>query len=72
MNFVMLTIVIIFVYFTNGVITLIITHGEHRRKKLNTIKRVVDVSQQFEVDRKSRNRIVEYLTDFENPEEELE
>lgn len=63
-NFVMLTIVIIFVYFTNGIINLIITQGEMRRKKLNTIKRVVDVSQQLEIERRTKNRIVEYITDY--------
>lgn len=40
-NFVILSIVVIFVYFTNGVIRLILTHGEKRRRKENTIKKIL-------------------------------
>jgi hypothetical protein len=40
----MLSIEVVFFYFTNGVIDLIIAHGELRREKFNKIKKVVDVS----------------------------
>jgi hypothetical protein len=63
----MLTIVVIFVYFTNGVVKLILAHSEHRREKLNNIKRAIDVAQQFELKAEMKDKLVEFITDLDDP-----
>ncbi len=46
-NFVMLNLIVIFVYFANGVINIIITHGEGRRKKLGAINKLMEIAKEF-------------------------
>ncbi len=41
----MLTIVVVFVYFANGVVNLILTNSEIRRLKFNRIKKAIEASQ---------------------------
>lgn len=69
-NFCMLFIEVIFVYFTDGIINLIIAHGERRRKKLGKIKKVVNVSLSLELGGKMKNKLVEYISDLKNTDEE--
>jgi hypothetical protein len=71
-NFVMLTIVVIFVYFANGVVTLILTRSEVRRLKFNRIKKAIDASRQLGLQKEMKERVIEYISDLQNPEEELE
>lgn len=43
----MLNLIVIFVYFANGVINIIITHGEGRRKKLGAINKLMEIAKEF-------------------------
>ena len=68
----MLTIVVIFVYFTNGVVTLILTHSEAVRLKLHSLRRVIEGGLQLGLPQPTLRKMVRYVAELRNSEDDFE